>query len=72
MENQQLKFIINAGNDNKLMQITVLSNDKKYDITHPISNSISNSTIQYMINSFEIFDKDTLKSEDVPEENELG
>lgn len=66
------KFIINAGNDNKLIQITVLSNDKKYDITHPISSSISNSTIQYMINSFKIFDKDTLNSEDVSEANELG
>jgi hypothetical protein len=71
-EKPSAKFIINLGNDTKLMQITILSNDKKYDITHPISNSLSNSTIQHMINSFKVFDKDTLNSEEVSEANELG
>jgi len=66
------KFIINLGNDNKLEQITILSNDKRYDITHPISSSISNSTIQYMINSFEIFDNEALNSENISELDELG
>jgi hypothetical protein len=67
------KFIMNAGDGNKFTQITILSNDKKYDITYPISNLISHSTIQSMIQSFEIFDKqDVLNSEDVSEINELG
>ncbi|HEX5185424.1 MAG TPA: hypothetical protein VFV86_00915 [Nitrososphaeraceae archaeon] len=66
------KFTINAGNDSKLSQITILANDKRFDITHPISNIISNSTIQYMIDSFKIFHKDTINSDDLTEEDELG
>ena len=67
-----VKFIINLGNDIKLEQITILSNDNRYDITHPISSSISNSTIQYMINSFKIFDDEALNSENITELDELG
>jgi hypothetical protein len=67
-----VKFMINLGNDIKLEQITILSNDKRYDITHPISSSISNSTIQYMINSFKIFDDEALNSENITELDELG
>lgn len=67
-----VKFIINLGNDIKLEQITILSDDKRYDITHPILSSISNSTIQYMINSFEIFDKGESNSENISELDELG
>jgi hypothetical protein len=71
-EKPSSKFIINAGNENKLIQITVLSNDKRYDITHPLSNLISNSTIHHMIRSFEILDKNAINSEDVSAINELG
>ena len=71
-ERPAAKFIINTGNNTKLTQITILSNDKKYDITYPLSNSISNSTIQHMIQSFEIVSKDTLNSEVISEANELG
>lgn len=71
-EKPSSKFIINAGNENKSIQITVLSNDKRYDITHPLSNLISNSTIHHMIRSFEILDRDAINSEDVSAINELG
>lgn len=71
-EKPSAKFTINAGNDNKLTQITILSNDKKYDITYPIKNWISNSTIQYMIHSFKILDKGVLNSKEISESNELG
>jgi hypothetical protein len=74
IDNQpSVKFIMNAGDGYKFTQIIILSNDQKYDITYPISNLISPSTIQSMIQSFEIVDKEAvLNSEDASEINELG
>lgn len=67
-----VKFIINLGNDIKLEQITIISEDKRYDITHPISKLMSTSTLQYMINSFEILDNEAINSENISELDELG
>jgi hypothetical protein len=69
-----VKFIMNDGNNNKFTQITTLVNEKKYDITYPIVSWLSNSTIQHMLQSFEILDnnqKNTINSE-ITESNELG
>jgi hypothetical protein len=71
------KFIMNDGNNHKLVQITTFSNEKKYDITHPIASWVSNTTLEHMIKSFEIIDnndnnKNTLDSKTISEANELG
>ena len=44
-------FIINGGNNTHLLQVTLLNDQRKYDITTPITNGSSNPTIQSMLNS---------------------
>ena len=71
-----VKFIMNGGNNYKFIQITTFSNEKKYDITHPIASWLSNTTLEHMIKSFEIIEdnnnKNTLDSKIISEANELG
>jgi hypothetical protein len=71
-----VKFIMNGGNNHKFIQITTFSNEKKYDITHPIASWLSNTTLEHMIKSFEIIEdnnnKNTLDSKIISEANELG
>jgi hypothetical protein len=60
------KFIIN----DRLNLITTFANDKKYDITYPNSTqSFSDSTLQAILNSFEI--TNNTKSNKMDQENSL-
>jgi hypothetical protein len=64
------KFIINDGNNNRLNQITTFANDKKYDITYPNATQwFSDSTLQSILNSFEI--TNNTESKEVDQENLL-
>ena len=62
------KFIMTDGNNNTLVQIITVSNEKKYDINHPIASWLSNSTMQHMIQSFEIIE-DNVDKKDSDSEN---
>jgi hypothetical protein len=60
------KFIIN----DRLNLITTFANDKKYDITYPnATQSFSDSTLQAILNSFEI--TNNTKSNKMDQENSL-
>jgi hypothetical protein len=64
------KFIINDGNNNRLNLITTFANDKEYDITYPnATRSFSDSTLQAILNSFEI--TNNTKSNNMDQENSL-
>jgi hypothetical protein len=63
-------FIIDDGNNHRINQITTFANDKKYDITYPnATQSFSDSTLQAILNSFEI--TNNTKSNMMDQENSL-
>jgi hypothetical protein len=69
------KFIINTGNNTELLQITTLAHDRKFDITTPIADWISNSTVSAILDSFEIISPSELNATDQADSleiNELG
>jgi hypothetical protein len=68
------KFIINVNNI-QLVQISTFSDERKYDITHPITSGFSNSTLQHMLDTFEMTNSDgsnSKENEELSESNELG
>jgi hypothetical protein len=68
------KVIINVNNI-QLVQISTFSDERKYDITYPITSGFSNSTLQHMLDTFEMTNSqasDSKENEGLSESNELG
>ena len=68
------KFIINVNNI-QMVQISTFSDEREYDITYPITIGFSNSTLQHMLDTFEITNSDgsnNKENEELSESNELG
>lgn len=65
------KFILKEGNHDRLL-ITTFANNRKYDITYPIVSWFSNSTIQSMLNSFQVMNTETNSTNQNDLVNELG
>ena len=73
-EQPAAKFIINVNNI-QLVQISTFSDEREYDITYPITSGFSNSTLQHMLDTFEIPNSDgsnNKENEELSESNELG
>lgn len=69
------KFVIHDETNHKLNLITIFANDKKYDFTYPLASlGFSNTTIQSVLNSFEIINNTQSydSQESTSELNELG
>ena len=69
------KFVIHDETNHKLNLITIFANDKKYDFTYPLASlGFSDTTIQSVLNSFEIINNTESydSQESTSEVDELG
>lgn len=65
------KFVLKEGDHDRLL-LTTFANDRKYDITLPLMPWFSNSTIQSMLNSFQVTNLETNSTNQNDLLNELG